>query len=339
MSQSLTRRDFLKISGGTLAGATVLGLAGCGGGGSDQDQQGDGGGSAWEPSENVVVIVPFAAGGGSDLFGRSMASGIEEVRSDLNVNVENRVGGSGAVGYSYLLEQAGDPHFLLASEPAVIALPLTQDTPFELSDFTPIAQLAEDATLLVTGQDSSYQSLSDVIDAAEEGQVKVGISGVSGLDNIVMTLVEEETGVSFQRVVFGSGGELVTSLLSGDIDIASLNPGEVIGQIESGDMRALVVFADDPYEGEPLANVPTAKDEGVDVSFTQWRGALGAGEITDAQRQYWIDTLTQWTETEDYNSYINDNFLLNTVRTGQEFQEYLTGYAETVEKVLSRQEG
>lgn len=213
MNKSLTRRDFLKISGGTVAGAGMLGLAGCGGGGGGQDQQGDGGSSGWEPSQNVVMIVPFAAGGGSDLFGRSMAPGIEEVRPDVNVNVENRVGGSGAVGYSYLLEQAGDPHFLLASEPAVITLPTSQDTPFEWRDFTPIAQLAEDATLLVTGQNSPYQSLSDVIDAATEDQVTVGISGVTGLDNIVMTLVEEETGVSFQRVVFESGGELITALL------------------------------------------------------------------------------------------------------------------------------
>lgn len=334
MSQPLTRKDFLKIGGGTLAGATLLGITGCGGGnGGGQDQQGDGEGSGWEPSESVAMIVPFATGGGSDLFGRSMASGIEEVQ-DVNVNVENRVGGSGAIGYSYLLEQEGNPHFLLASEPAIIALPLTQDVPFDLSDFTPIAQLVEDATLLVTGQDSSYQSISDVIDAAEEGQVRVGISGAAGLDNIVMTLVEEETGVSFQRVTFESGGELVTSLLGGDIDIASLNPGEVIGQLESGDMRALAVFAEDAYEGEPLASVPTAQSEGVDVSFTQWRGALGAGGITDAQIQYWIDTLTQWTETEGYNDYVDNNFLLRTVRTGQEFQDYLTEYSETVERVV-----
>lgn len=336
MNEPLTRRDFLKISGGALAGASMLGVAGCGGGGA-QDQQGDEGGSGWEPSKNVVVIVPFDAGGGSDIFGRAMASGIEEVRPDVTVNVENRVGGSGAVGYSYLLEQAGDPHFLLASEPAAIALPITQDTPFEWTDFTPVAQVAEDATLLVTGQQSEYQSLADVIDAAGEGQVNVGISGVTGLDNIVMTLVEEETGVSFQRVVFESGGELVSALLAGDIDVASLNPGEVIGQLEAGEMRALVVFADDPYEGEPLAEVPTAKDEGVDVSFTQWRGALGAGEITDAQRQYWIDALVEWTETDSYNEYMNDNYLLSTVLTGQEFRDYLSGYAETVEEVLSEQ--
>lgn len=85
--------------------------------------------------------------------------------------------------------------------------------------------------------------------------------------------------------------------------------------------------------------MPTAKEEGVGVTFTQWRGALGAGEINDDQRQYWIDTLVEWTETESYNNYIDNNFLRPTVRTGQEFQDYLAEYEQTVENVLSQQEG
>ncbi|ABG03218.1 Twin-arginine translocation pathway signal [Rubrobacter xylanophilus DSM 9941] len=330
MGGGMTRREFLVAGGGALAGALVFG--GCAGGGGS-----GGGGSGWEPSRNVVMIVPFEPGGGSDILGRAMAAGLEEVREEVNVSVENRAGGSGAVGYSYLLEQRGDPHFLLASETAGVALPITTETPFRWTDFTPVAQIAEDATLLIVRRGSDYRSLQDVVDAAREGRVTVGVAGATGLDTIVTSLVEEQTGVEFERVVFESGGEIVAALLGGDIDIASLNPSEVIGQLEAGKMRALAVFADERYERGMLAEIPTAREEGVDVSFTQYRGAFAAGGITPEQRQYWERAFVDWTKRQSYRKYIRDNYLISVVRTGEEFEGYLRDYEKTLEKVLGGQ--
>ncbi len=336
MKGELTRRDFLRAGSGAFAGVYVLGLVGCGPGG--QGGQGGGGGS-WEPTQNVVMIVPFEPGGGSDVLGRAMAAGLERVREGVNISVENRAGGSGAVGYSYLLEQQGDPHFLLASETSAVALPVTTDTPWKWEDFTPVAQIAEDATLLIVPQNSEYQSVQDVIDAAKQGRITVGVAGATGLDTIVMGLVEEEEGVEFERVVFQSGGEIVNAMLGGEIDIASLNPSEVIGQIEAGDLRPLAVFAEEPYEGGELADVPTAKEEGVDVSFTQYRGLFAAGGIQPEERKYWEDAMVAWTDTQHYKKYIEDNYLISLVRKGQEFEDYLKEYEKDVRNVLGETEG
>ncbi|WP_165874122.1 tripartite tricarboxylate transporter substrate binding protein [Rubrobacter taiwanensis] len=285
------------------------------------------------------MIVPFDPGGGSDILGRAMAAGLEEVRPGLNINVENRSGGSGAVGYSYLLEQRGDPHFLLASETAGVALPITTETPFHWTDYTPVAQIAEDATLLVVRQDAPYQSLPEVIEAAGAERVLVGVAGATGLDTIVTSLMEEDQGVEFERVVFESGGEIVAALLGGDIDIAMLNPGEVIGQLEAGDMRALVVFADERYEGEQLADIPTAQEEGVDVTFTQYRGLFAAGDISPEERSYWEEAILEWAETQSYDEYIERNYLISEIRAGQEFEEYLREYETTLEGVLGESGG
>ncbi len=324
---SLNRREFLKVGGGAFAGAVIL--AGCGGAGG-----GGGGGGAFEPNRNVVMVIPFEPGGGSDILGRAMAAGLEEVRPDVNISAENRAGGSGAVGYSYLLEQQADPHFLLASETAGIALPITTDTPFEWTDFTPIAQIAEDATLLVVAEDNEFESLADILEAAESGRVTVAVSGTTGLDTIVTALMEEEEGVEFEQVVFQSGGEILAAILGGEVDIAMLNPGEVIGQLEAGDMRAIVAFAEERYEGDLLSDIPTSVEEGVDAVFTQYRGLFAPGGITDEERQYWADAMTEWTETENYNGYIEDNYLISTVRTGQEFEDFLTEYEQTLRDVL-----
>jgi putative tricarboxylic transport membrane protein len=330
----LSRRDFLRASGGMVVGAYTLGLVGCG-----QAGGGGGGGAGWEPTQDVVMIVPFEAGGGSDILGRAMAAGMEQVREGVNITVENRPSTTGAVGYSYLLEQQGDPHFVLASETTAVALPITTETPWTWEDFTPIGQIAEDATLLIVPQDSEFASLQDVIDAAEQSRLTVGVVGTTGLDTIVFGLLEENAGVEFERVVFESGGELVTALLGGDIVMASLNPSEVIGQLEAGDLKALVAFAEKPYEGGELADVPTAKEEGFDVAFTQYRGLLGPGGIQPEERQYWADALVAWTDTDNFDKYIRDNYLISLIRTGQEFENYLQQYEKTIREVLGETGG
>jgi putative tricarboxylic transport membrane protein len=316
-----------------VVGAYALGLVGC-----EQTGGGGGGDAGWEPTQDAVMIVPFEAGGGSDILGRAMASGMEKVR-EVNITVENRPSTTGAVGYSYLLEQQGDPHYMLASETTAVALPITTETPWTWEDFTPIGQIAEDATLMIVPQDSEFGSLQDVVDAAKQRRLTAGVVSTTGLDTIVFGLLEERAGIEFEYVVFESGGELVTALLGGDILLASLNPSEVIGQIEAGDLKALVAFAEKPYEGGELADVPIAKDEGYDVAFTQYRGLFGPGGIQPEERQYWADALLAWTETDNYDKYIQDNYLISLIRMGQEFESYLQEYEKTIRKVLGETGG
>jgi len=332
MRKALTRGEFLRAGGGVLAGAYALGLAGCGGAG----QGGGAGGSGWEPTQNVVMIIPFAPGGGSDILGRAMSAGLEQVRSGLNISVENRPAGSGAVGYSYLLEQTGDPHFLLASETTAVALPIATEAPFRWDDFTPVAQIGEDATLVVTRQDAPYGSLPEAIEAAKQERMNVGVTGATSLDAIVTALIERDQDVTFEEVVFESGAEIVTALLGGDLGIATLNPSEVIGQLESGDLRALSAVNEERYEGDLLADVPTAKEEGIDVTFTQYRGLFAAGGIQPEERKYWEDAIVAWTETKDYDDYIKDNFLIPLLRKGSQFEDYLEGYEKEVEAALKK---
>jgi putative tricarboxylic transport membrane protein len=317
-----------------LAALTSLFLVAACGGQTTTGGEEDGGG--FQPTTDVVMIVPFAPGGGSDILARAMSAGLEEVGGDVTVTVENRPAGSGAAGYSYLLEQTGDPHFLLASETTGVALPIATEVPFHWSDFTPIAQIAEDATLMVVANDSSFRTLPDVIEAAGESQINVGVTGATSLDTIVTGLVEEDQGVTFERVVFESGGELVTAMLAGDIDMATLNPGEVIGQLEAGKMRALAVFDDERYpkSSGDLSEIPTAKEEGVDVTFTQYRGLFAPGGIAEEEQTYWEDTLLEWTKESSYDTYIEENLLKPVVRPGQEFQDYLTEYEKALEPIL-----
>jgi putative tricarboxylic transport membrane protein len=289
---------------------------------------------SWTPEGDVTMVVPFSAGGGSDLSGRAMAAGLEKVQPDLTATVENRDGGSGAVGYSYFMSKQGDPNYVLATETALLALPLTQDVEFDHKSFTPIMKVGEDYTLMVVPQDAPYETCPDVVDAAKSGRIVAGISGVTGLDNVVFKMTEQLTGAKFDRVPFESGSELTAALLGGQIDIGSLNPGEVIGQLESGDLKALCAFAPERYDYPALADIPTAKEQGLDVSFAQYRGLLAPGGISEAEKQGWVEAAQKFAESPAYDKYIETNYMQPKVAFGEEFDAYLQQNSEVLAKAL-----
>ena len=309
--------------------STALLVAAC----SSASPTGSGDGS-WSPDGNTTMVVPFAAGGGSDLAGRAAAAGLEKVVPGMTMTVENRDGGSGAVGYSYFMSKQGNPDYLLATETALLALPLTQDVNFSYTDFTPIMKLGEDYTLLVVKKDSPYKTCTDVVDASKKGRVVAGISGVTGLDNVVFKLTEEKTGAHFDRVPFESGGELMAALLGGQVDIASLNPGEVIGQLKSGDIKALCAFSEQRYDYPDLADIPTAKEQGIDVAFAQYRGLIAPGGITDAEKQGWIAAAKKYAASPAYTSYIKQNYLQPTQAFGADFGDYLANNSKVLANAL-----
>jgi putative tricarboxylic transport membrane protein len=313
-----------------LACAGALTLAGCGGG------SGGGGDAAagWQPDGDVTMVVPFAAGGGSDRAGRALAAALEAAAPDVSVTVENREGGSGAVGYSYFLARNGDAETLLATETALLALPASGNVEFTFEDFTPIMKIAEDFTLLVVPAAAPYQTCSDVVEAARGQRVVAGISGQTGLDNIVFSLTENHTGVQLDRVAFESGSELIAALLGGQIDIASLNPGEVVGQLESGDLRAVCAFSEKRYEQAALQNIPTATEQGIPVSFAQFRGVLAPGGISEEQQAFWIDTMQKVIETPEYRSYVDEGYLQPITAAGPEFVDYLNRNRTLLEEAL-----
>ena len=313
-----------------VAVTAALAIAGCGGGGGS-------GGSApggWQPRGDVTMVVPFSPGGGSDRAGRALAAAIEAAAPDVSVSVENREGGSGAVGYSYFLGRRGDAETLLATETALLALPATENVQFTFEDFTPIMKIAEDFTLLVVPAAAPYRTCPDVVAAAQGRRVVAGISGVAGVDNVVLRLTENETGAKFDRVAFESGAELVAALLGGQIDIATLNPGEVMGQLESGDLRAVCAFAEKRYDYGPLKDIPTAGEQGIPVAFAQFRGVLAPGGITEEQSRFWVETLQRAVGTDEYRRYVEEGYLQPITAPGAEFVEYLKRNRTLLEEAL-----
>ncbi len=317
-----------RITAAAVAVVSVAALASCSSAaGQPTSPDGD-----FQPSD-VRMVVPFAAGGGSDTSGRAIASALEDT-TGATITVENREGGSGAVGYSYFLSQEGNGNYLLASETALLALPLTTEVDFDYTTFTPIMKLGDDYTLMVVPADSEFETCTDVVDAARSDGVVAAVSGAVSLDEVVFTLIEQDQDVEFDRVPFEGGSEVIAGLLGGQVEVGSLNPSEVLGQLESGDLRALCALSDERYEYEELADIPTAIEQGIDVSFAQFRGFIAPGGITDEARDYWIAAAKEFAESDAYTTYIEENLMQANAVYADEFVDYLEQNSADLEAVV-----
>jgi putative tricarboxylic transport membrane protein len=206
---------------------------------------------------------------------------------------------------------------------------------FTYEDFTPIMKVGDDFTLIVVAPDSDYDTCEDVVEAARDERVVAAVSGATSLDEIVFTLIESDQDVEFDRVPFTSGSEVLTAILGGQVDVASLNPSEVVAQLDNGDLKALCAVSEERYTYDELKDIPTAAEQGIDVSFAQFRGFIAPGGISEESKEFWIDAAKEYEQSTEYTEYIESNYMQANPQYGDEFVEYLAGNTADLEKVFA----
>lgn len=289
----------------------------------------------WAPTRDVELVVQAAAGGGSDIFARKIADLLtKEKVVGQPINVVNKAGGSGAVAYSYVKQKAADPHTLATVTLSYLTTPMQQNAGFTYKDFTNIVTLAVDDFIAVVKAESSYKSLTDLVNAAKAKpkEIKVGGTQVGSSDSIIPALIEQAAGVKFNYITFGSGGEVNAALLGGTIDFAIANPGESLSLIEGKKLRAVASFSPSRLPG---FDAPTAKEQGINVQWEQFRGVIAPGGLTAAQRTFWEKALMQITKNPEWDKYMKDNTLRALVQTGTDTDKYLDAQNTSLKTVLT----
>jgi putative tricarboxylic transport membrane protein len=289
-----------------------------------------------DPNERLDWTIAFGPGGGNDIMARTMIEILDKY--DLypgEIVAENRQGGSGAVGWGYLYNQAGNPYAISTTSGSYLTTPLQADTPWEPTSFTPVALLATDDLLLLVKGDSEIDSLEAFIEQAKAESPTIGGIGAVNVDFIVPTLLAEKAGFEFEYVSFNAEGELITGLLSDALDAIVSNPGEVLGLIESGDMKALA------YSGQKtpasLGDIPTLGDAGYPVNISMPRGLILAPDAPAEAQEWWIETMKKVVETPEWQEYIASNNLTENIRYGEEFRTFLAETSGTFEEILREQ--
>src|SRR6185503_7783967 len=199
------------------------------------------------PSRTIEVVVPYAPGGGTDNLMRMITGIIDENKwSPVPLNVNNRAGGSGAIGYNYLINKKGDAHVIAGATPMIVSGKIEGRLPGNHRDaMTVLMIVAIDELMLSVRTESPYKTIDDFVKAAKAkpGGLTVGGTATLTEDHIFTYLFEKAAGIQLKYVPFNSGGEVTAALMGGHIDAAVENPKEIVAQIESGKAKNLAVAA------------------------------------------------------------------------------------------------
>jgi putative tricarboxylic transport membrane protein len=287
------------------------------------------------PSKRLDWTIAFGPGGGNDIMARTIISILEKYKLyPADIVAENRPGGSGAKGWGYLFSQKGNPYHVSTTSGSFITTPLQANTPWGPTSFTPVALLATDDMLMLVNKASKATSLKEFVAAAKAKPPAIGGIGTVNIDFIVPKLVSEKAGFQFEYVSFNKQGELITALLSGALDAAMSNPGEVLGLLQSGDMRALAFSGKSTPKA--LGAVPTFGELGYDIAISLPRGLVLPPDVPKEVQDWWIATMKKVVQTPEWKTYIEKNLLTENVLYGEEFNAFLARTQSVFADILQK---
>jgi putative tricarboxylic transport membrane protein len=290
------------------------------------------------PQRPVEVVVPYAPGGGTDNLMRTITAIIDENRwSPVPLNVNNRAGGSGAIGYNYLINKKGDNYVIAGATPMIVSGKIEGRLPGNHRDaMTTLMVVAIDELMISVRAESPYKTIDDFVDAAraKPGALTVGGTATFTEDHIFTYLFEQAAKIKVKYVPFNSGGEVTAALLGGHIDAGVMNPNEIVAQIEAKKARNLAVAAKKRLAD--AQDVPTFAEKGYEFYWEQMRGVVGPANMSPEAVKWWQDTLKKVTDTKKWREdYIKRNLLTPTQWTGEEANRYLDSLNDKYAKALA----
>jgi tripartite-type tricarboxylate transporter receptor subunit TctC len=223
------------------------------------------------PAKEVQIIIPWAAGGATDLIFRGLAATSGKYLGKAVV-VVNKPGGAGAVGYTEVMQAKPDGYTLVSAITPLTILPHQVKTAFTYKDFAPVINVVRDPGMFLVRSDAPWKGVKDFVDYAKKNpdMITVGNSGAGGGVHLIALAFEKTAGVKFNHIPFSGGGPSVTALLGGHVNAVTVSPPEGIEHVKAGKLKIIALFAEKRFELFP--DVPTVKEQGIDFSMGQWRG-------------------------------------------------------------------
>ncbi|WP_369967121.1 tripartite tricarboxylate transporter substrate binding protein [Staphylococcus shinii] len=290
------------------------------------------------PDETVEIVAPASPGGGWDTTARAIQKIIlEENLTKQNVNVINKPGGGGEVGWQYLKSRS--PNTISINSSLLLSNNELGLSDLNTDDFTPIAILATEWISLTASNKSNLNSGKEVMEKLKKDPKSLTIGVAPGLgnnDHLAFVQAAKEYGVDVENIdflVYKSGGDLQTALLGGHVDVASTAVSEVKEQHQTGKLKMLAVTSDKPIEG--IEDVPTWEDQGINVVFPHWRGVMGPKDMTPEQREYWDTTMEKVVKSKRWQEIRKNNDWENFYKDSEESEKFLKAQRKKYNKLVN----
>jgi putative tricarboxylic transport membrane protein len=284
------------------------------------------------------MMVPNSPGGGYDLTARVAVKIMEDDDITGRVEVFNVLGAGGTVAMARLMNERGNDDLMMTMGLGVVGATYTNGSNIKASDATAIAKLIEDPGAIFVPADSPFKTVQDFVAAWKSDPSTVTIGGGSspgGPDHLFPMELAKAVGVdpkSVNFVTYDGGGDLLTALLGKKVTVGTSSPGELIDQIEAGQLRVLGVSSEERVEG---VDAPTLKEVGIDVTFANWRGVLAPPGISDKAKQSMVKVLEEMHGTQQWKDALVKNGWTDAFVTGAEFEQFLKDQDNRVSSTLT----
>jgi tripartite-type tricarboxylate transporter receptor subunit TctC len=302
----------------------------------------------WKPEKPVEFVGAAGAGGGTDIFARSVQLAIQNHKLiDQPILVSNKGGGSGAETFVYVKGAVGDPHKLAFGTSNLYTLPMVAKVAFKHTDFLPVAAMVFDEFILWNKGDSpssDYKSFTNAAKAAN-GTFRMAGALSKDTDQTLTRFIEKDAGAKFIYIPFRSGGEASVQLTGGHVQSHVNNPSESIGHWKAGQVKPLCVFSKERMPQGPKvtatqgwSDVPTCKEQGAGIEAYQMPRtvALPPGS-PPAAVEFWAGVLKKVTETPEWKDYLEKTAQTGRYMAGADFKGFIEEDEKRTRKVYEEE--
>ena len=292
------------------------------------------------PNRPITMVVPFAPGGIADITGRPLAASLAKILGQP-VIVENKAGAGGAVGHVAVAKARPDGYTIMTALSSIVVIPEAEKvngrtSTYQMTDFSPIALVSADPTILLVPADSPWKTLKDLVDDAKArpGKISYSSSGVYGTIHTCFEMFAQVAGVKFLHVPYKGGGPSMAALLGREVDLTAQSPGVSNQHIKSGRVRVLGSWG--ATRTSALPDVPTMKEQGFDVEFAIWAGVFAPAGLPADVRERLTGAVRQAVQDPDF---VRVMTTLNTpinFKEGREFDNFLNTDTNRLADVVRR---
>jgi putative tricarboxylic transport membrane protein len=275
---------------------------------------------------NLKMMIPANPGGGWDATGRALGKALQEAGVATSVTYENKGGAAGAIGLAQFFNASkGDPNALMVMGAVMLGGIIRNKPPVSITQVTPIARLTTEYNVFVLPANSPFKTMGEVVAQMKKdpASVKWGGGSAGSTEHIAIAMIAREIGMDPTRinyVPFRGGGEATAAILGGNVTVGGSGYSEFQTYIESGKMKAVAMTSGTRVKG---INVPTLKEQGINVEIGNWRGVYGAAGISDAQKKALADMMAKATKTKSWAESLAKNNWTPAFLTGKAFDDFV----------------
>jgi len=288
---------------------------------------------------NLKMMIPANPGGGWDTTGRALGKALQESGAASSVSYDNKGGAAGAIGLAQFVSgNKGDPNALMTMGAVMLGGIITGKPPVNLSQATALARITSEYNVFVLPANSPLKSMKDVIEQMKKdpGSVKWGGGSRGSTEHIAAAMIAREVGVDPSKinyVAFRGGGEATAAILGGNVTVGGSGYSEFAEYITTKKMVPIGVTSETRLKG---IDVPTLKEQGVNVVIGNWRGVYGAPGITPEQRKTLIEMIVKATKSKAWAEALEKNGWTPALLTGAEFEKFVDDEFASLRAVMAK---